>query len=101
MSGAPAEFAEHFWEHVQAPLLNLVTAYARCVAVGVASFAEANSIVMRYAIQRGALFLADDQLAALEDWVLTTLDEQTFQAEQDGWGRWFERNHVKVPEALT
>ena len=36
MSGAPAEFAEHFWEHVQAPLLNLVTAYARCVAVGVA-----------------------------------------------------------------
>ena len=101
MSGAPAEFAENFWQHLQQPLHNLITAYARCVAVGVVSFSEANGIAMRYAIQRGAVFLSPDKLAALEDWVLNTLDAEAFQAEQDGWGRWFERNHVAMPEALT
>lgn len=77
-------FAHHFRDHVMPRLRNLAKAEAVCVTRNVETFSGACDAVMNYARKRGALYLPDDVLDDLEDWIATEVLTQIDAAEAIG-----------------
>jgi len=81
-------FVKHF-QRIVTPKLRLhIWAQSRCVAAGAETFEGAWSSAWQYAISRGALHLAPDELETLEEWVTETLVTDVIEAEDEGWGAW-------------
>lgn len=75
-------FSEHFRDHLMPRLRNLVTAEAVCIAKGIEDWNGAYAAVWRYARKYGAMYLPNDKLGELEDWIATTLLIELDRAER-------------------
>lgn len=77
-------FPIHFRDHVTPKLRNLAAAEAVCVARGVETFSGAYDAILAYARAHGALYLPENRLEELEDWISTTLLAEIDRAERVG-----------------
>ena len=75
------DFAAHYRELVLPQLMRLVAAWAVWVGDGRAPYCEAAGSIMVEAVRLGAAFLADEDLASLEDYLLTALASDALAAE--------------------
>jgi hypothetical protein len=74
-------FAEDFREVVIPGLKSILRCRGFFLALGLVEFTEAYDEVMREAIRRGALFMCDADLLALEGWIARTLIKQCEEFE--------------------
>jgi len=94
MSGHPAEFPDHFWQHVEQPLRNMCLAQARCVAALVETYSSAYHATISFVRNRGAGFLTEDDWDLLVDWIHSRLARDIAEAEAEGWSTWLADNHI-------
>jgi hypothetical protein len=74
-------FAHHFRQCVIPRLQRLATAEAFCVVRGAEDWSGAFDSLMAYAKRYGALHLAPDTFADLDDWLSATLLQEIDQQE--------------------
>ena len=77
-------FPIHFRAHVTPKLRNLAAAEALCVARGVETFSGAYDAILAYARAHGALYLPDNRLEELDDWISAALLVEIDRAERVG-----------------